>query len=117
MRVSGSHGGKASSGLCCGERVMTPLHLRRIDPARNMCRFYRLDVQPDLFGRVSLMKQMGPRRPTGAHGGGVLRERSPCRRRLAATGRTQEAAGIHVFLHVAPTRFSRYYFTVYTVEF
>jgi predicted DNA-binding WGR domain protein len=28
---------------------MTPLHLRRTDPARNMRRFYRLDVQPDLF--------------------------------------------------------------------
>ena len=38
---------------------MTALHLRRIDPARNMCRFYRLDIQPDLFGRVLLMKQWG----------------------------------------------------------
>jgi predicted DNA-binding WGR domain protein len=38
---------------------MTALHLRRVDPARNMCRFYRLDVQPDLFGRVLLMKQWG----------------------------------------------------------
>jgi predicted DNA-binding WGR domain protein len=38
---------------------MTALHLRRVDPARNMCRFYRLDVQPDLFGRVLLMKQRG----------------------------------------------------------
>jgi predicted DNA-binding WGR domain protein len=38
---------------------MTALHLRRADPARNMCRFYRLDIQPDLFGRVLLMKQWG----------------------------------------------------------
>jgi predicted DNA-binding WGR domain protein len=35
------------------------VHLRRIDPALNMRRFYRLDVQPDLFGGVSLMKQWG----------------------------------------------------------
>jgi predicted DNA-binding WGR domain protein len=28
-------------------------------PARNMSRFYRLDIQPDLFGRVLLMKQWG----------------------------------------------------------
>jgi predicted DNA-binding WGR domain protein len=38
---------------------MTALHLRRIDPARNMRRFYRLDIQPDLFGGVVLMKQWG----------------------------------------------------------
>jgi predicted DNA-binding WGR domain protein len=35
------------------------LHLRRIDPTRNMCRFYRLDVQPDLFGGFLLLKQWG----------------------------------------------------------
>jgi predicted DNA-binding WGR domain protein len=38
---------------------MTALHLRRIDPARNMRRFYRLDVQPDLFGGVLLVKEWG----------------------------------------------------------
>jgi predicted DNA-binding WGR domain protein len=35
------------------------LYLRRADPARNMRRFYRLDIQPDLFGRILLMKQRG----------------------------------------------------------
>jgi predicted DNA-binding WGR domain protein len=29
---------------------MSAIHLSHIDPARNMCRFYRIDVQPDLFG-------------------------------------------------------------------
>ena len=38
---------------------MNAVHLRRIDPARNMHRFYRLDVQPDLFGGVLLMKEWG----------------------------------------------------------
>jgi predicted DNA-binding WGR domain protein len=38
---------------------MTALYLRRADPARNMRRFYRLDIQPDLFGRILLMKQWG----------------------------------------------------------
>jgi predicted DNA-binding WGR domain protein len=38
---------------------MTALHLRRTDPARNMRRFYRLDVQPDLFGGVLLVKEWG----------------------------------------------------------
>jgi predicted DNA-binding WGR domain protein len=44
---------------------MTALNLRRIDPARNMSRFYRLDVQPDLFGGVLLVKEWGR---IGAHG-------------------------------------------------
>jgi predicted DNA-binding WGR domain protein len=38
---------------------MTALHLHRIDPARNMRRFYRLDVQPDLFGTWMLMRAWG----------------------------------------------------------
>ena len=38
---------------------MTAVHLRRIDGAHNMRRFYLLDVQPDLFGGVFLVKQWG----------------------------------------------------------
>jgi predicted DNA-binding WGR domain protein len=44
---------------------MTAVHLRRIDPARNMRRFYRLDVQPDLFGGGLLVKEWGR---IGVHG-------------------------------------------------
>ena len=33
--------------------------LRRIDPARNMQRFYSLDVQPDLFGAFTLIREWG----------------------------------------------------------
>jgi predicted DNA-binding WGR domain protein len=33
--------------------------LRRIDPARNMQRFYSLDVQPDLFGAFTLVREWG----------------------------------------------------------
>jgi predicted DNA-binding WGR domain protein len=43
----------------------TAVHLRRIDPARNMHRFYRLDVQPNLFGGVLLVKEWGR---IGTHG-------------------------------------------------
>jgi predicted DNA-binding WGR domain protein len=35
------------------------VHLHRIDPARNMRRFYRLDVQPDLFGGFAVVKEWG----------------------------------------------------------
>lgn len=38
---------------------MTAVHLRRVDPARNMRRFYRLDAEPDLFGGVLLTKTWG----------------------------------------------------------
>jgi hypothetical protein len=39
--------------------AMTALELRCVDPAWNMRRFYRLDVQPDLFGGVLLLKEWG----------------------------------------------------------
>ena len=67
--------------------------LRRSDPARNMRRFYRLDIQPDLFGRV-LYEAMGPRWHTGAHDDGILRQRNPRPCRLAAAGRAQAAARV-----------------------
>lgn len=36
-----------------------PLHLRRIDPAQNMRRFYGLSIQPTLFGGASVMRNWG----------------------------------------------------------
>lgn len=38
---------------------MTATVLRRIDQTRNMARFYELDVQPGLFGDVSVMRHWG----------------------------------------------------------
>lgn len=35
------------------------LHLRRIDPAQNMRRYYRMAVQRDLFGMTSLVREWG----------------------------------------------------------
>ena len=32
------------------------IYLRRIDPLRNMARFYVLDLQPTLFGEWALLK-------------------------------------------------------------
>jgi predicted DNA-binding WGR domain protein len=39
--------------------------LRRIEPQRNMRRFYALSLQPDLFGTVSIVKEWGR---IGQHG-------------------------------------------------
>lgn len=43
----------------------TDLHLRRVDPALNMNRFYRMTVQRDLFGGASLIRVWGRIGTTG----------------------------------------------------
>ena len=37
----------------------TTIDLKRIDPSLNMRRFYRISVQPDLFGGVNLVREWG----------------------------------------------------------
>lgn len=37
----------------------SPLTLTRCDPARNMARFYRMDLIPTLFGEVALIRTWG----------------------------------------------------------
>ena len=37
----------------------TCMHLERVDPARNMRRFYRMTIQRDLFGGASLIRVWG----------------------------------------------------------
>lgn len=44
---------------------MTATVLYRIDQAKHMHRFYRLDVQPDLFGQWCLMREWGRIGSTG----------------------------------------------------
>lgn len=36
-----------------------PLHLRRIDPARNSARFYSPEISPSLFGELALVRRWG----------------------------------------------------------
>lgn len=52
---------------------MTAVELHRLDPARNMARFYRLDVQPSLFG-WSVVSEWGR---IGRPGAGQLRLSEP----------------------------------------
>ncbi|OLP61668.1 hypothetical protein BJF93_08680 [Xaviernesmea oryzae] len=59
-----------------------PIHLRRIDPARNMARFYRLTLEPSLFGPVSMVREWG-RIGTRGH------------RRIDLFDRPQEAEAAH----------------------
>ena len=39
--------------------MTTPVILRRVDPERNMARFYRMQIQPTLFGGVTLIREWG----------------------------------------------------------
>jgi predicted DNA-binding WGR domain protein len=39
--------------------IVHAILLHRVDPARNMHRFYRLEVAPDLFGRWCLIAEWG----------------------------------------------------------
>lgn len=41
------------------DAIAVPIHLRRIDAARNMRRFYELALQPTLFGGVALVRTWG----------------------------------------------------------
>lgn len=52
------HSRSVRDGLC-GESCVSALTLYRIDPARRMWRFYIMDVQPDLFGQWSLIREWG----------------------------------------------------------
>ncbi len=38
---------------------MTAITLARIDPTKNMARFYKLDVQPTLFGEWAVVREWG----------------------------------------------------------
>lgn len=38
---------------------MTPVTLYRIDPVKNMHRWYYLNIQPDLFGNHCLIREYG----------------------------------------------------------
>ena len=35
------------------------LHIERIDPSKNMARFYALSIEPNLFGGTSLVRSWG----------------------------------------------------------
>ena len=42
-----------------GAGAAAPVHLQRIDPKKNMARFYSLEVEQDLLGRVVLVRRWG----------------------------------------------------------
>lgn len=73
-----------------------PLHLRRIDPARNMRRFYVLSIQPTLFGGASLIRNWGR---IGTNGQAMMetstRARMPARRSRSSNAGSASADTQH----------------------
>ena len=53
---AGRHVTELSPGVVA---TSEPVNLRKVDPARNMARFYSLEVGRDLFGRVVLVRRWG----------------------------------------------------------
>ena len=51
--------GRHITGLPPSVAPARPVTLRRIDAAKNMARFYALEVERDLFGRVVLVRRWG----------------------------------------------------------
>lgn len=39
--------------------MTTPVILKRIDPSKNMARFYRMQLQPTLFGGMTVIREWG----------------------------------------------------------
>ena len=74
------------------------LELHRIDAAHNMRRFYRLDMQPDLFGGFFLCGN-GDASAQRAYRCRAFRQRGSCGRSLRATRGAQGAAGLHLIFH------------------
>ncbi len=53
---SGRHATELSAGVVAPSH---PVTMRRIDPAKNMARFYSMEVERDLLGRVVLVRRWG----------------------------------------------------------
>ena len=51
--------GRHTTELPASVTPARPVTLRRIEPAKNMARFYALEVERDLFGRVVLVRRWG----------------------------------------------------------
>jgi predicted DNA-binding WGR domain protein len=73
---------------------MTALILHRLDPVRNLRRFYRLDVQPDLFGAWGLIREWGRAGQAGQLRVDPLSDRGGSRGTDAAPARGEAGQGL-----------------------
>lgn len=72
----------------------TAVDLKRIDPSLNMRRFYRMTIQPDLFGGTSLVREWG---------------RIGCRGQLLVEHHDDEARAVNALMKLSATKKRRGY--------
>lgn len=72
------------------------VQLKRVDPSCNMNRFYRMSVQPDLFGGSSLIREWG---------------RIGCRGQILIEQHPDEGQAINALMKLARTKQRRGYAT------
>jgi hypothetical protein len=75
---------------------MSAITLHRTDAARNMHRYYRLDVQPDLFGEWCFVREWGRIGRPRADAQRPLPYRAGSTRRARASAPGQGTAGMRV---------------------
>jgi predicted DNA-binding WGR domain protein len=67
--------------------------LRRVDPGRNMARFYRMDIQADLFGEWCFVREWGRIGQAGQLRQAVYSSQAEARAALERQGRLKEKRG------------------------
>lgn len=70
-----------------------PVHMRRTDPAHNMRRFYRLAIQPTLFGGASVIRNWGRIGTNGQSMMETFDEAEEATRAMARLERTKRRRG------------------------
>jgi predicted DNA-binding WGR domain protein len=71
--------------------------LRRVDPGRNMARFYRMDIHADLFGQWCFAREWGRIGQAGQTRQAAYASRSEARAALERQCRVKEKRG-YVFV-------------------
>ena len=89
-----------TQGRCTGSlEVMdspAPLHLHRIDPDRNMARFYSLEITPSLFGDHPLLRRWGRMGQKGRQMIELHGDRDSAERAFLHTARLKQTRGYRV---------------------
>jgi predicted DNA-binding WGR domain protein len=78
------------------------IYLTKTDPARNMARFYVLDIQPTLFGEWALLKEWGRIGRAGQSRRALFPKQRRLKPRLRASSRGGIGVGIPTEDFLAP---------------
>lgn len=80
---------------------MTALHLTKIAPEANQWRYYRLDVQPSLFGEWGLVREWGRIGSAGQERTDWFADRADAEAALSRLARRKARRGYAPTIHAA----------------